>query len=90
MELLIEKAQSIILALDNDKSGWPVVYDLLGLWYPSGKPNRRAQDYSRRISIRVANYDECDGEKDIGEMSRSAARSVLGSAIPATKMKWRV
>lgn len=85
MELLISRCERLILALDDDESGWKSTRRLLGL-RPDGKPDRRAEDYSKRIPIRVANYDEGHG-KDIGAMVRPMARRVLDSALPAYRLQ---
>lgn len=88
MELLIQYADRIILALDDDKAGWKTTYRLLGM-HPNGRADRNGTDYSARIPIWVANYDEAIGAKDPGEMPPPVVRAVLGQMIPAFRLQMR-
>jgi DNA primase len=76
MELLIEHARALMVAMDNprlDDAGFRSALWMLGL-DTNGKPLRRGQDYSKRIRMRFFNYDDLDA-KDPGEMKGKEIRT---------------
>jgi hypothetical protein len=90
MELLIERCDRLTFALDDDDAGLKALRRVLGLNPDTGRPDRRLQDYSKRIPIFVADYDQALGQKDIGDMVPSVARDVLLDAYSSLRLKVRL
>lgn len=73
MKLVIENADSLILALDNDKDGRLRTDELL-------------KEYATKIPTWVFNYGDTD-KKDIGEMTPAQIEQGIESSIHSTRYK---
>lgn len=76
MELIVSRADHLVLALDDDRDGRAMSAKLL-------------DEYGHRIHTRLFKYPSGSGEpiKDPGEMSRSQIHTALQAAVPALRAR---
>lgn len=77
MDLIIERAKILVLALDNDDAGWKKTWQIVG-------------KFGRRLPIRVMTYDEAPHVKDIGDMTSTEMVYSIEGAQHAALVKKNV
>lgn len=75
MELVLDWAETLIVALDNDPDG--------------DKISKQIQrQYSSRVRLRFLNYDAAPKAKDIGDMTDEQIHRAIETAVPSALMRF--